>query len=97
MYFYVQEAKYGEPFRGRTAVKVCFCFAFNQGGARIPHTLTPIHAKYVATNNQSTNVHPEPNELVIQEIPTPVKWDKLDKELRQGAKNVFGECIYGQC
>lgn len=95
MYFYVQEANYGQPFRGRTAVEVSFCFAFNQGNARTP--LTPIHAKYVATNTQSTNVHPEPNELAIQEIPTPVKWDKLDKELRQGAKNLFGEWIYGLC
>lgn len=60
-----QKQNYGQPFRLKTAAKVHFRFAFIRGGggvgAKPLYALTPIHAKYVAANTQSLNVHPQPN------------------------------------
>lgn len=85
MYFYVSEAKlwsaFSREYSGQSPLVLCF----NQGGnAKTLHALTP--------NTQSLNVHSQPNEHMMYEIPTPIRWDRLEHKLEgydKGLKTYF--------
>lgn len=75
-----QKQNYGQPFLGKTASKALFCFTFNQGGCKNTPCPYSRPCQICSCQHPKIKCSPPTNELVIQEIPKPVKWDKLDKE-----------------
>lgn len=66
-----QKQNYGQPFRGNKAAKVHFCSASIR--VEMQNHSMPLLP--------TLNVHSQPNELMMQETSTPIKWDKLEHEL----------------
>lgn len=68
------------PSEGKQRPKPASALLSIRGDESAPNALTPIHAKNIAANTPQYKCSPPTNNRVIQEIPKPVKWDKLDKE-----------------